>query len=237
MAYTAARLINRAWILSGIVARNLQGVQGGQGSDGLALLNELLEFKAIDTKLIPYFRHSDLTLIANQPMYFISNLVYMESMTYNIGSVRYSMKSALRQEYWGDDRALDILSIPFEYHFERVNGGANVYVYFTPQQSYPANITGKFGLTDVSLQTDLSLTYDGAYLGYLRYSLAAYMCQEYSVEFTAANRRQLTIMEEKLSNQSPPDLSMKKNSTMSSGGSINYGIVNICNGWVPGRSR
>src|ERR1043165_5521190 len=121
MAYTVARLISRAWNLSGIVARNLQGVQGNQSGDGLFLLNELLEFKAIDTKLIPYFRHSSLTLNANQEMYFIPNLVYMESMTFNIGSVRYSMEPALRQQYWGDDRALDILSLPFQYHFERVN--------------------------------------------------------------------------------------------------------------------
>lgn len=237
MSYPVAQLISRSWILSGIVARNLQGVQGNQNSDGLFLLNELLEFKAIDTPLIPYFRHYSMTLSNGVAEYFIANLVYMESMTFNIGTVRYPMEPALRQEFWGSARALDISSLPFQYHFERENGGARVYVYFTPDSNYPANITGKFGLTDVTLQTDLSLTYDGAYISYLRYALASYMCEYYGFPFPLASMKRLLEMERALANQSPPDMSLRKLSTLSSGYSINYGIVNICNGWVPGGRR
>jgi hypothetical protein len=237
MSYPAIQLINRAWVLSGIVGKNLQNTQGNQASDGLFLLNELLEFKAIDVNLIPYFKHVELTLNANQETYFVSNLVFLESMTFNIGSVRYSMQKTLRQEYWGTSKALDIQSLPFQYHFERVKGGANVYVYFTPNQQYVSNLTGKFGLTDVSLQTDLSLTYDGAYISYLRYELANFMCNEYGVPFPERHERTLISMRNMLNNQSPPDLSMKKSSTLSNNYGINYGVVNICNGWLPSGSR
>jgi hypothetical protein len=237
MSYPAIQLINRAWNLSGIVGRNVQNSQGNQGSDGLYLLNELLEFKAIDIDLIPYFKHYSLTLNTGQEMYFIPNLVFMESMTFNIGPVRYSMQKALRQEFWGDSRVLNIESLPFQYHFERVDGGANVYVYYVPNQEFSSNITGKFGLTNVTLQTDLELTYDGAYISYLRYELANFMCNEYGVSFPERHMRTLLSMKSMLSNQSPPDLSMKKRSTLTNGYGINYGIVNICNGWVPGGRR
>lgn len=235
MAYLAAQLISRSWNLSGIVARNLQGVQGNQGSDGLFLLNELLEFTAIDTPLIPYFVRNSFTLSEGVGQYFIPNLVFAETVTFNIGSVRYPLTPALRQEFWGSARAENIESLPFQYHFERVEGGANIYVYFIPNQTYPANISGKFGLTDVTLQTDLSLTYNGAYISYLRYKLASYMCMYYAQELPASTQRNLMSLEALLADQSPPDLTLRKLSTLSSGYSLNYGIANICNGWVPGR--
>ena len=92
MAYTALQLINRAYYLSQIVARDLQVVSGSQVEDGLYLLNALLDVKGSDLRLIPYFQYYPLTAVANQEKYFVPNLLYVDSMTFNIGPVRYSMR-------------------------------------------------------------------------------------------------------------------------------------------------
>lgn len=233
MAYPASLLISRSWITSGIVARNLQGVQGFQSSDGLFLLNELLEIKSADIKLIPYFEHTDLQLVAGQQTYFVPNLVYLESMTFNIGSVRYAMQGVDRVEFFGESRALNIQSLPYQWYFERVDGGSNVSVYFTPDQNYLANLNAKYALTNVTLNTDMSLTYDGFYLTYLRYALAEYMCNYFGVSFSADNQKMLLTMMTKLQNVSPPDLSLRKTSTLSKTNSLNYGDVNIGHGYRP----
>lgn len=233
MAYPASLLISRAWVLSGIVARELQGVQGNQSSDGLYLLNELLAIKAADISLIPYYQHTELTLLPNVNTYFVENLVALESMTFNIGSVRYSMQPVGRTEFFGSSRALDIKSIPFEWYSERVENGSNVYVYFTPDQTYEANLNGKYGLTNVTLATDLSNTYDTFYLAYLRYALAEYMCEYYEQTFPADKQKTLITIIKKLKNVSPPDLSLEKSSNLGKRQTINYGDVNIGKGYRP----
>ena len=45
MPYLAQTLITRSWYLSGIVARGAQTVTGDQITDGLMMLNALLDFK------------------------------------------------------------------------------------------------------------------------------------------------------------------------------------------------
>jgi len=233
MAYPASLLITRAWVLSGIVSRNMQGVQGNQSSDGLFLLNELLDIKSADITLIPYFKHTDLALIAGQEMYFVPGLVSLETMTFNIGTVRYAMRASLRTEFFGDSRALDIQSLPYEWYFERVLGGANIYVYFVPQQNYDANLNGKYALTDVTLGTDLTTVYDPFYIAYLRYALAQYMCNYYDMPFSLENQKMLSSIIVKLQNVSPPDLSLRKSSTLNRRRGINYGDVNIGHSWRP----
>ena len=63
MAYTAQTLVTRSWYLSGIVSRNLQVVTGDQITDGLQMLNDLLNFKQIETDLIPYWTYIEMPLI------------------------------------------------------------------------------------------------------------------------------------------------------------------------------
>ena len=66
MAYTALELVTRAYYLSQIVAREAQTVSGSQISDGLYLLNALLDVKASDLQLIPYYQEYDFTSVAGQ---------------------------------------------------------------------------------------------------------------------------------------------------------------------------
>lgn len=233
MAYTARTLITRAWYLSGIVARGLQSVSGDQAVDGLFLLNALLDWKAVQIDLIPYWTYYEFPAVANQEKYFIPNLFAIESLTFNIGVVRYSMDYSTRHNYFGTSRVDNISTLPFNWYFNRVLGGGDLYIYFKPEADYPLKLMGKFGLTNVTLDTDMELTYDPSYIEYLRYALAQYMCSEYGITFNPESKKILKNIEHQLMDVSPPDLSMIKTTILTQGNPLNFGDVNIGRGFRP----
>jgi len=248
MAYTAQQLITRSWYLSGIVARNLQVPTGDQITDGLAMLNSLLDFKQIDTALIPYWQYIELNAVPGQEFYFLPFVAAVESMTFNIGPVRYPMDNTMRRRYYASSRVDNISTLPFNYNYNRALGGGNLALYFLPQQNYPLKLMVKIFLTDVQLNTDLtniseSVPYtfinssnqgfDTGYIEYLRYSLSRYFCSEYGVIFNPESEKILRSMERMLMFESPPDLSMIKTSILCDGSGLNYGDINIGRGYRP----
>lgn len=233
MSYPALQLVTRSWYLSGIVARNLEQVSGDQASDGLELLNELLDFKASDLSLIPYFKRDTIQLLTGVEEYYVPNLYQIETMTFNLGDVRYPMANESRINYFGQGRVNNINSLPFQWHLEREKGGSRVRVYYRPMQDYVAEITAKFALTEVTLFQDLSLVYDGFYLAYLRYALAEYMCHYYDIAFAPEKKAMLNSMIARLTYVSPPDLTNKKIRFMGNRSALNWGQVNIGKGYYP----
>jgi len=250
MAYTAQQLITRSWYLSGIVARNLQSVTGDQITDGLALLNALLDFKQVETDLIPYWTYIELDLVPGQEFYFLPYIAAVESATFNIDTVRYPMDSVTRRNYYGSARVDNISSLPYSWNFNRGTGGGNFALYFKPEAAYPLKLMAKFFLVDVALNTDLtnvSLTvpytfltstnqgYDTSYIEYLRYALAQMMCSEYGILFNPESEKILKKYERQLMFVEPPDLSMKKSTILNSDSQpgFNYGDVNLGHGWRP----
>jgi hypothetical protein len=229
--YLAALLINRAWNLSGIVAREFEQTSGQEGSDGLYLLNEVLAAKSYDLKLVPYWGRIDFNLVQGQERYYIPNLYQIETFTFNIDSVRFTTFSAGRKQYFGDGRVDNIQSLPFEWHLERTWGGCYFYVYYLPQQQYLAKITGKFALTNVLENTNLSTLYDLFYISYLRYALAEYMSLEYDIDFAPNKLAMKRQMEKKLLYVSPPDFHMKKVSFMNTNSPFNWAHINISPAW------
>ena len=106
----------------------------------------------------------------------------------------------------------------------------------------------KLFLVDVTLQTDLTniseivpYTFinsanqglDTAYIEYLRYALAQYMCSEYGVLFNPESEKILTSYKRKLMYESPPDLSSIKTSILTECQGLNWGDINIGKGWRP----
>ena len=233
MAYLCSDLITRAYYLSEVVARDFETVSGGQATDGLFLLNALLEIKAAKARLIPYFRRYALTLNPGQEEYFITGLLQIETFTFNIGDVRYPTNVANRTKYFGNGRVNNITSLPFQWHAEREKDGTRLYVYYSPATTYQANITGKFGLTNVTLFTDLTVAYDEFYIEYLRYALAKYICQQNSVVFPSDKNEMLREMEKEMAWVSPPDLTMQKVSFINNKTTINWAQANLGLGWVP----
>lgn len=233
MAYTALTLITRSYYLSQIVARNLETVTGDQITDGLFLLNALLTYKSTDIRLIPYFQRDTFNTVVGQEEYFIDNLLYVDSLTFNIGDVRYSLEETTRKEYFSGPRVDNIQSLPYCYRVERELGGSRIFLYFEPQSIYVMKLSGKFGLTEVTLPEDLSLTYDEYYIEYLRYALAAEICEYYGATFPDQSKMKLAAMEKKLMEVSPPDLSIQKRGYFGRQFGWGWQEINLYKGFLP----
>lgn len=236
MAFTAQQLITNSWYLSGIVSRGLETILDQQISDGLIWLNYALDEATSNIALVPYFKEYDFTAVVNQEIYFVPNLIEVETVTFNIGVVRYEMSEASREVYFSTSRVDNIAALPYQWHFERLNDGGNIYLYFLPVQAYPMKLWGKFGLTNVTIFQDLSLTYETFYILYLTYKTAEYLCQFYNVMFPIQHAKKLASFEQNLRNVIPVDYSMQKMSMFRSGAAFNYGDVNLGLGWRPGGS-
>lgn len=233
MVYTVNQLITNSLYLSNVVAADLQTATGSQISVGLNLLNSVLASRSVNARHIPYYTIYDFTAVEGQESYFIPNLIEVQTFTFFIQQLRYAMRSVERDQYFGSGRVINIQSLPYEWHIEKVFGGANLYLYFLPDMDYPLQITGKFRLTAVTLGQDLSLTYDQFYIDYLMYDLAERLCSWYKVPFDMETRSVLAEYEKALDGFSPPDLTMTKTSCLQRGNTINWGIVNLSKGFVP----
>lgn len=249
MAYTAQELITRSWYLSGIVARNLQVPTGDQITDGLRLLNALLDFKQIETDLIPYYTYILMPAVGGQEFYFLPFVASIESLTFNIDVVRYPMDSTSRRTYYGSSRVDNIQTLPFNWNYNRALNGGNLALYFLPEANYPLKMMVKLFLADVSLNTDLTNIsemglpytfinsanqgYDTSYIEYLRYALAQYMCSEYGILFNPESAAILKKYERKLMYMSPPDLRRTGISILGEGSGYQWADINIGRGWRP----
>lgn len=250
MAYTAHQLITRAWYLSGVVGRSFQIPTGDQTTDGLYLLNAMLDFKQIETDLIPYWQYITFDAVPGQEFYYLPSVAAVEEMTFNLGVVRYPMMPVSRTNYFGSARVDNIETLPFSWNFDRSVGGGNLGLYFIPDQAYPLKMKAKIFLANVTLTTDLTNIaetlpydfinnsnqgYDTSYIEYLRYSLAKMMCSEFGVQFNPESEKILQSYTRTLMYVSPPDLSMKKLSILQNNDQVgyNWGDVNLGHGWRP----
>jgi hypothetical protein len=233
MSLTARELISRSFYLANIVSRGLQSVTGEQAADGLYLLNALLDWKSIDIDLIPYWTYYEFNTVEGQEKYTIPNLYAVESLTFNQGVIRFPTSYTMRTEYFGTGRVDNISSLPFNWTFNQEVGGGSIYLYFLPQQVFTIKIMGKFGLQDVSLDTDLLEVYDRSYIEYLRYALANYICQDYNIPFNPESRIHLANITRQLLNVSPPDLSRSTVSILRKNAGLNYADMSIGQGWRP----
>jgi hypothetical protein len=234
MAYPVIELINRAYYLSQVVSRELETVSGQQQADALVWLNALLSLKSAYSRLIPYYNLYEFVAVPGVEVYFVPNLVHPETLTFNIGPVRYSTMPQGRRAYQGSGRVDNITSLPFNWNFERALGGANISLYFVPDANYPVKIWGKFGFTDVTLTQDLLVLYDEYYIDYLRYRLAMRICSEFGIPMQPQTVDELRELEENMTDISPPDMTLTKISSLQSEGGINWGDINIGRGWRPG---
>lgn len=166
-AYISTQLITDAFYGSGVVSREFETVSGGQVTDGLGWLNDILSDKTIDSGMVPYETTYELTLNPGQESYYIPNMISADTVTFLLNTVRYSVQATQRNEYFGSSRVNNINSLPFQWYFERKYGGGNFHVYFSPDRSYPLTIHGVFRLPQVELGQDLSSSVTRVELGFV----------------------------------------------------------------------
>ena len=165
MTYTANQLISGAYYAAGIVSREFETVSGQQVTDGLTWLNNIISEKVVDDGMIPYESTYTFTAVTGQPSYVIPNLIAIDTLTFTLNTVRYSMAYTPRNQYFGSNRVNNINSLPFEWYFERSFGGGTLYIYFNPDREYPIEIHGMFRMTSVALGQNLSSNVTTANLG------------------------------------------------------------------------
>lgn len=165
MTYTVNELISGAYYASGVVSREFETVSGGQVSDGLKWLNDILAEKSVDMDMVPYETVYTFNAVVGQEVYFIPGCSMIDTLTFTKDNVRYSMNYEKRNEYFGKSRTNDITALPFNWYYERTFGGGKLYIYFTPDRAYPVEIHGIFRLQNVVRGQDLSLNTTVANLG------------------------------------------------------------------------
>ncbi len=232
MTYSVTQLVTEAYYITSIVSRRLQTVTGNQLTDGVNSLNDLLTTKSFNKSLIPYFSYTTLPLIVGQEAYSVDNLISLENVTFNLGTVRFSMMEASRSRYFATPRVDNINSLPYMWHFEREKGGGVIYVYFKPSQTFPLKFNGKYGFDTVTKDTDLEDVYDRFYISYLKYALAKYLCINYAISMQPDALRQLAEYEEQLRYVSPIDFSTNIRNPMQKGYPDMYAQANLGKGWT-----
>ena len=239
VAYTSRQLIIDAYYLSGIVGRNYEFTSGDEINDGLDRLNDFLQIKGAETKFIQYYDTYESNFVIGQEIYFIPNLVEIDTFTFFLTNpyqsatttVRFQMENLTRQEYFAYPRAEGVQSLPYTWHLERTLGGANIYVYFLPREPYLFQLTGKFALSNTALNQDLNQIYDGWYQTYLKYGLAIWLCEWRSVVPPLSLVKTFEKMEQSLSTLSPFDFTLRKLDYFRSSGGLNWGDVNYGKGF------
>ena len=232
MTYMTTELITGSYYSSGVVSREFEIVSGGQISDGLLWLNDILTEKDVDQGMIPYESTYTANFVIGQEVYPIPNLTQVDTLVFFLDQVRYAMKYTKRNQFFGSSRVENIRTLPFEWYWERQFGGGNLHIYFKPDRAYPMEIHGVFRLDSVILGQDLSLTLDQFYLTYLRYALSDRICSEYEMETPLNVMRQLGKYEAWINKKSRTlDLMINKTSTLQKRGGLNYGFINLGKGW------
>ena len=233
MAYLAVDLITRAYYLSQVVSRDLQVVSANQITDGLYLLNSIIDFKNSDLREIPYYKEYDFNAVQGQELYSIPNLLSVDSLTFNIGPVRYAMNEETRTSYFANYRIDNVQSLPFQYRCERTLDGMNLYIYFVPADTYLMKLWGKFALTEVALNTDMSLLYDFFDLEFLRHQLCVWICADYGATVPDGVMKNYEVLQKKVMDVSPADMSIRNLNYFGNAPGLDWQVINLSGGWLP----
>lgn len=230
----AVHVINRALVLSGLVARGLQQASGEQGKDGLFWLNQLLAEKSAKGRLLPYYGHLEVTADVGQPVVFFEGMVTADVFTFNIGEVRYPVRVTNRNKFFGEARAENVSSLPYEWYWERVPGGINIHLYFTPASEYPLKLTGLIGFTNVDFDTELNTMMDAFYQNFLMFELAESLCLWSKISMPPATAAKLKRLRAEITDLNPRDYTQEKISMFDGDAALTYAQVNFGkNGWYP----
>lgn len=224
-------LITEGWYTSGIVSRQFETVSDAETTDGLKLLNKIMNRSAIDPQLQSYQSYTEVSCVPGQETYDVPGLIDLREMTFNDGDVRFSMIEDTAHEYFGLGRVDNIQSLPFHYYAERTLGGTLIYLYFIPDKAYTLKILGKYALTPFVISDNLD-DYDAWFIDYLTYLLAREICLWRKVTPPPAVISQISRYKKLIKDVSPADLTIRK-SWLFRNNDINWAQYNLGRGWYP----
>lgn len=222
-----------SYYLANINSASANVMQGQQLSEGLMILNFIISELGSNGRYIPYYDRYDLVLTPGVEKYFIPRLTELSTITFFLNQVRYAMTYVGREHFWGDPRINAIRSLPGLYTTERTVGGMDVFVYFVPNQAFPAQIVGQFNFSEFTADTDLDPIAEKFYIQYLMYKLASRLCDFNNLPFSDQKNKTLASLENKIPEVSAMDMSSKKIGFFGQGYNLNLGDINIGRGYTP----
>ena len=187
----------------------------------------------MDAVFIPYNTHETFSFIPGQETYFINGLIETNSVTFNIGDLRYPLIQDNINRYFSTGRVDNIQSLPIHFFAERALGGTNLYFYFSPESDYVCNITGKFSYQSVELNDDLQTQFDNFQIAFFRYKLAHNLCEFYTIPFSEDAQRTLNSLESRFIDISGTDLTVKCLNFSQASVAFDYDWAPLFTGWVP----
>src|SRR5678816_1139042 len=90
MPYISNELITASYYASGVVSREFETVSGGQITDGLRWLNNIITEKDVDEGMVPYESTVTLTAVQGQEKYPRPNLIQIDTLVFFLDAVRYA---------------------------------------------------------------------------------------------------------------------------------------------------
>lgn len=202
-------IIKNAYICAGINSAEINDEDPGQIVRGLNALSLVLAEKNFKTCELPYFDTIEVNAVQGQSDYFLQNMYTLETMTFNIGDVRYSMKSSTRRIFKGETRQENVKSLPTEFYYERTNGGLTVSLYFLPVDSYLLKFNGLKGFGNYTLDDELTNYVDLGYQSFIIYQLAIKLCIIFIRPVPQQLMEELRKMEKSMSFVNPPDMTFR----------------------------
>lgn len=234
MTYTVTKLVTNAYSLANIVSRDFETLEGNQLDLGVELLNDVLGDKPVEEGMVPYQTNDTFTGVIGQEAYPIDDLISVDTVTYLIGDLRYPMRFVDKDRYFGLPKATGINTLPYWWTLLRNFGGATIYMWYAPSDTYTFEYTGIKRLAEVANNQDLSLTLDRFYINYLKYELMSRLCQEFNTPIPKDAANTLDGYRRKINKMSNTiDTTMKKISTLNRYTGINYADINFADGWRP----
>ena len=165
--YQISTLISEAYYTSGIVSRGFQQVASDQVQTGFIKLNEIITDMAIEEDMLPYFsagttglyQYYQFNAVPGQEEYFIPYLVRLETLVFYIQSIRYSMSKVSQDIQFGQARAENVQSLPYNWHYERTYQAVYPYNAVVNQSSTNAVVNGLLiVITDPTLTVNSVIT-------------------------------------------------------------------------------
>ena len=135
--------------------------------------------------------------------------------------MRIGLREQGRGRYDGENRVNDTQAPPGYFNYEKVLGGVNLSVWPLPSSDYTVTITGLFALSSVTMNTDLSLTYDDFFIVFLKLLVIRRLAAKYKRKLDQTYKDMLVEAKEAIENSfNEPDFTSTPLSLVDGGTTI-----------------
>jgi hypothetical protein len=177
---TINSLLDSAYRVIGINADD-RIITGRQKQEAITVLNELLDSYFSEGYLIPYYTEKEFTLVIGQKVYEFSELGSADVTSKKIAHLKYvnlfdnEMRYGVDVGYdtmdWSLTHNTEISGRPFRAYLQNADFASFLYFNRLPDKAYVCRIKAKFALSNVALNTDLTVV-PIYYTSFFKFALA-----------------------------------------------------------------